>query len=205
MSPHPRWHPLDPVAARRILRAVDVPWWIAGGWAIDLFVGTANPGAQGSGRRGAPPDAARVLAALPEFEFFEAVRGSLHPLAPGARPPRDGQFALGPAARVSRVGRSSCMLDDADREDWVFRREPSIDALSPTPCAPRPRARAIWRPRFSSSTRQKTYARRIRRTSSASPRGSRRRRRMAARVHFAAFIRSIHGSGARLKTPSRAE
>ena len=34
------WHPMDPAAAARILCAVDVPWWIAGGWALDLFVGT---------------------------------------------------------------------------------------------------------------------------------------------------------------------
>jgi hypothetical protein len=40
MTPTPlTWRTLEPAAARQIMSAVDVPWWIAGGWAIDLFVG----------------------------------------------------------------------------------------------------------------------------------------------------------------------
>jgi hypothetical protein len=34
------WRALEPAIARHIMNVVDAPWWIAGGWAIDLFVGT---------------------------------------------------------------------------------------------------------------------------------------------------------------------
>jgi hypothetical protein len=33
------WEPLSPRDATALLRALPVPWWIAGGWALDLFVG----------------------------------------------------------------------------------------------------------------------------------------------------------------------
>jgi len=119
------WHPMDPTAARRILCAVDAPWWIAGGWALDLFVGTQTRAHQdldvGVRRR----DAARFLAALPGWEFFEAHEGSLHRLPIG----------VDPRAKVNSIwGRLAgepqwmleLMLDDSDEEHWIFRRDPSI-------------------------------------------------------------------------------
>lgn len=33
------WVPLDPVEVRHLLRDYPHPWWIAGGWAIDMFLG----------------------------------------------------------------------------------------------------------------------------------------------------------------------
>lgn len=40
MEPHQLpWSPLDPAALPHLLGAVGAPWWLAGGWAIDAFVG----------------------------------------------------------------------------------------------------------------------------------------------------------------------
>ncbi len=33
------WEPLSPAEAYELMKGLPVPWWIAGGWAIDLFVG----------------------------------------------------------------------------------------------------------------------------------------------------------------------
>lgn len=33
------WQPLTPDEVTRLFRTADFPWWIAGGWALDLFVG----------------------------------------------------------------------------------------------------------------------------------------------------------------------
>jgi len=33
------WEPLRPDDAVELLRGLDVPWWIAGGWSLDLFLG----------------------------------------------------------------------------------------------------------------------------------------------------------------------
>ncbi len=34
-----RWEPKSPEEVHRLLGGLEVPWWIAGGWALDLFVG----------------------------------------------------------------------------------------------------------------------------------------------------------------------
>lgn len=34
-----RWDPLTPAEVAEVLRGLDPPWWLAGGWAIDLHVG----------------------------------------------------------------------------------------------------------------------------------------------------------------------
>jgi hypothetical protein len=34
------WESLHPRDATDILRSLDAPWWIAGGWSLDLFLGT---------------------------------------------------------------------------------------------------------------------------------------------------------------------
>jgi hypothetical protein len=126
MTPMPlTWRALKPAAARDVMSAIDAPWWIAGGWAIDLFVGHQTRGHQdldvGVGRA----DARRLIAALPEWEFFEAKDGALSRLAPGAEPRAVVNSLWG-----RRVGEShwelELMLDDSDGTDWVFRREPSI-------------------------------------------------------------------------------
>ena len=33
------WQPLSPAQVQRVLSGLTVPWWIAGGWAIDLHLG----------------------------------------------------------------------------------------------------------------------------------------------------------------------
>src|SRR6266545_2189922 len=33
------WEPLTPEQAVEVMRGVEVPWYIAGGWALDLFIG----------------------------------------------------------------------------------------------------------------------------------------------------------------------
>ena len=38
-GPLGRWQPRTPREVATFFAALDVPWWIAGGWAIDLFVG----------------------------------------------------------------------------------------------------------------------------------------------------------------------
>ena len=126
MTPMPlTWHALEPAAARHIMSAIDVPWWIAGGWAIDLFVGAQTRAHKDLDVGVRRADAPRIIAALPEWEFFEAKDGSL------SRP------ALGTDLRAGvnslwgrRVGEPhwelELLLDDSDRREWIFRREPSI-------------------------------------------------------------------------------
>src|SRR5437879_2827606 len=38
-DPASRWTPLAVSEVRRLFSRAPFPWWIAGGWAIDLFIG----------------------------------------------------------------------------------------------------------------------------------------------------------------------
>jgi len=119
------WRAAEPAAVHNVMRAVDVPWWIAGGWAIDLFLGTQTRAHKDLDVGLRRADAPRVVAALPEWEFFEAKDGSLSRLAPGTPPRVEVNCLWG-----RRVGEPhwelELLLDDSEERDWVFRREPSI-------------------------------------------------------------------------------
>ncbi len=107
------------------MSAVDAPWWIAGGWAIDLFVGAQTRAHKDLDVGVRRADAPWVVAALPGWEFFEAKDGLLSRLALGTEPRAVVNSLWG-----RRVGEAhwelELMLDDSDGGDWIFRREPSI-------------------------------------------------------------------------------
>jgi hypothetical protein len=119
------WRALHPAAAQHIMGAIDVPWWIAGGWAIDLFVGTQTRTHKDLDVGLRRLDALRAIAALGGWEFFEAKDGSLSRLAPGLAPRAEVNCLWG-----RRLGEPhwelELMLDDSDGGDWVFRRDSSI-------------------------------------------------------------------------------
>jgi hypothetical protein len=107
-----------------MLSAVTSQWWVAGGWALDLFVGgQSRPHKDldiGILRR----DARRVLDSMPGWEFFEAKQGRLYRLEQQeprlevhslwSRPIGQSQWAL------------ELMLDESEGDSWVFRRERKI-------------------------------------------------------------------------------
>jgi hypothetical protein len=119
------WHALEPAAAREFMSSIDAPWWIAGGWAIDLFVGQQTRGHKDLDVGVRRTDAQRIVAALPDWEFFEAKDGELYRLALGSDP-RVGVNSLWGRRAGESHWELELMLDDSDGTDWVFRREPAI-------------------------------------------------------------------------------
>jgi hypothetical protein len=119
------WYPAHPHDAAAWLRDVDAVWWIAGGWAIDLFLERVNRSHAdldvGILRRDAPA----VLGVLTSWEFFEAKDGKLTTLKTGTPPGNDVNSLWG-----RRIGSSlwelEIMLDHAHGEHWVYRRAPEI-------------------------------------------------------------------------------
>src|SRR5689334_2116614 len=77
------WRAETPDAAATWLAGLGVPWWIAGGWTIDLFLGTRTRphGDVDIGVRRA--DLAIVRAHLSTWEMFEAKDGVLTRLRDG--------------------------------------------------------------------------------------------------------------------------
>ncbi|MFC3494460.1 NUDIX domain-containing protein [Glycomyces rhizosphaerae] len=125
-NPLGRWEPATPDEVRDLLAAVDAPWWIAGGYAIEFAVG--EPFREHGDvdvlllRR----DQLEAQRALPDWEWWAAdPPGTLRPWAPGEiLPPEvhDIWCRRGP----DEPWCFQFMLDEADGEEWVSRRDPRI-------------------------------------------------------------------------------
>jgi len=119
------WQTLHPRDAASLLAGLDVPWWIAGGWALDLFRGTVTrPHTDldvGVLRRNIPA----VLDHLSRWEIFEAKDGRLTRLAVGASPRLD-VYSLWARPTAGDLWAIELMLNEADGDTWVYRRDPRI-------------------------------------------------------------------------------
>jgi hypothetical protein len=120
------WQPLTPKDVAAIFAALDAPWWIAGGWAIDAFLGRQS-------REHGDIDVAVLrrdqLAAQDVLAGWDLQAadppGKLRPWREGeilpesvhdiwCRPDKDAAWGL------------QLMLDEADGDQWEYRRNPAI-------------------------------------------------------------------------------
>ncbi|HEX2037610.1 MAG TPA: amino acid transporter [Chloroflexota bacterium] len=122
------WAPLAPAEAAALLGGAPWPWWIAGGWAIDLFVGrqTRRHGDLDVQVRRRDQHAAHATLVAQGWELHAAdPPGTLRPWAPGetlgqwvhdiwCRPAGGAPWGL------------QLMLLDTEGERWTFRRNPHI-------------------------------------------------------------------------------
>jgi hypothetical protein len=106
--------PLDEAVA--LLSVVRAPWWVAGGWAVDLYLGRVTRAHKDLDIGIFRTDTAMVRAALSTWEIFEARGGALSLLTAGNAP----------RAEVNSLWCIELMLDSRDGEFWVFRRNPRI-------------------------------------------------------------------------------
>jgi hypothetical protein len=120
-----RWKPATPADAVHWLGACTARWWIAGGWALDLFLGAQSREHQdldvGCLRRDLPA----MLAALTSWELFEARNGQLNRLQRSAMPRADVHSLWGRPEGQSDW-HLELLLDAAEGPEWVFRRNALI-------------------------------------------------------------------------------
>src|SRR5580692_1197154 len=93
LRPHRVWGALTPTDAVALLSEFRARWWIAGGWALDLFLGKVTRTHQDLDVGIFRSDTAGVVASLSGWEFFEAKDGVLSALALDATP-RAGVHSL---------------------------------------------------------------------------------------------------------------
>jgi hypothetical protein len=119
------WRAAHPIDAANLLASTEVPWWIAGGWALDLFRRSATrPHADldvGVLRR----DVSIVLGNLSTWDVFEAKGGRLTRLGAGAVPSMD-IHSLWCRPTKADPWTIELMLDEAVDDTWVYRREQRI-------------------------------------------------------------------------------
>jgi len=118
------WEPLSPHEAAQLMASAPFPWWISGGWAVDLFVGHETRSHDdidvGILRR----DQAAFAAHCAGWDIQCAGPEGLEPFStqPGSSAFNDlwvREDARGP-------WRLQVNLNSGDHTEWVFRRAPAI-------------------------------------------------------------------------------
>jgi len=122
-----KWDPLPVDEAATLLSPAPFPWWIAGGWAIDLFLGrqTRVHGDTDVLIRREDQLSLQSLFLDRGWDLHKAQQGKLTPWPRGeslsppvhdiwCRPSPDRPWGL------------QIMLLETARDEWVFRRDPSI-------------------------------------------------------------------------------
>lgn len=116
------WTPTE-LAAR--LDGVGVPWWVCGGWALDLFHGRQTREHEDLEFAVCRSDFGAVRDALTaggDHQMFYVGAGEGFPLAPGALPP-DEYTQVWTRERVTGRYRVDTFLDPGSRDEWVCKRD----------------------------------------------------------------------------------
>ena len=110
--------------ARR-LSGVDVPWYVAAGWSIDLFLGAQTREHEDLEIATPATRFAEVAAALTELEFFAIVDRVAYSIE---REPHAliGSHQTWGLDRRTGVWRIDVFREPSDGETWICRRDDSI-------------------------------------------------------------------------------
>jgi Aminoglycoside-2''-adenylyltransferase len=119
------WAAWTPQEAALRLAGVEAPWAIAGGWAIDLFLGRERRAHEDleigvpAGRFG------EIAGALGELEFHVVARGVAAPVAEARESMKTVHQTWG-LDRAANVWRIDVFREPHDGDHWVARRDESI-------------------------------------------------------------------------------
>lgn len=125
-TPLDRWDPASPAEIAGRFRDLAVPWWVAGGFAIELAVGRRVRDHGDIDVQLLRRDQLAVQRALPDWSWWAVdPPGRLRPWAPGETlPARVHDIWCRPAP--AEPWRIQIMLDEAEGQEWVSRRDPRV-------------------------------------------------------------------------------
>ena len=120
------WEKFDPSRLLEIMHDFDAPWWIAGGWALDLWMGRETRNHQDLDVAILRRDQQELYRALRRWELYYATLD--HRLLPfqrdqWLRPPIHGVWA-----RRAHDSPWLCefLLNEHSGADWVYREDPAV-------------------------------------------------------------------------------
>lgn len=128
------WEAMDPAQAREVFEPLGVPWWVAGGWAIEAFTGVQ--------REHEDIDVSMFRRDLDVLRAGVAGRYHVWAAGVGRLSPLDGADAVMPVdadqvwlrAHALAPWRVDVVLNPDDEGRWVSRRDPSyvvdLDAVT---------------------------------------------------------------------------
>jgi hypothetical protein len=124
--PEQRWEPLSLDEVKRLFGPVAAPWWIAGGHALDMFLGHET-------RKHADIDVAILrrdqksfLEVLRKWDVRIAHNGELIPLAPGELVTRPEHHEIWARQTPDGPWRVELLLEESEGTRWAYRRNPRI-------------------------------------------------------------------------------
>ena len=120
-----RWDPLTVEQVSDLLRGVSVPWWIAGGWALDLFMGRQTRAHNDIEIALYRDDLDALRRHLAGWETFIAEDGTLTPLAV-EEPLRAGSHELWTRERGRDTWQLEILIEERRGDRWVYRRNDAI-------------------------------------------------------------------------------
>jgi hypothetical protein len=119
------WEPLSVQEVAELFAGLSVVWWIAGGRAIDLFVGRETRSHGDTDVLIRRDDQLEVQSYLSGWDLHKTQQ-------PGLKPWPSGEFQTSPVNDIwCRRTKDSpwqlqLMLLDTDGDQWVFKRDPAI-------------------------------------------------------------------------------
>jgi hypothetical protein len=128
------WRPAD---VARLLAGVRTPWWVAAGWAIELWRGEPTRPHKDIEVCVPRQDWPEVRERVAGHDLWYAEGHDLRRLAPGTEVPEPHR-QVWVRDRESGVWRVDIHLDPGDREEWVSHRDPRLrrplaEAVATTP------------------------------------------------------------------------
>ncbi|MBV8690771.1 MAG: hypothetical protein JOY57_03865, partial [Actinobacteria bacterium] len=103
------WAPLDPAALAAVMEDFDGPWWICGGVAIDLFLGTSTRAHEDVDVSVLQAHRASLDAALTGWDVNEVSEHEVW-----ARRHADGPWEV------------EFLFEQREGDEWVYRRDAQI-------------------------------------------------------------------------------
>ncbi|MGX6607557.1 nucleotidyltransferase domain-containing protein [Micromonosporaceae bacterium Da 78-11] len=117
------WAPWHPRRLAERLAGIETPWYVAGGWAVDLHLGVRTR--EHEDLEIAVPRAhfGSVAARFPELDFYVAGDGRVVPVTPAAL---GEHFQTWAYDREAAVWRFDVFREPHDGDVWVSRRDPGL-------------------------------------------------------------------------------
>jgi hypothetical protein len=124
-----RWEPLTPQQVGERLRGLEIPWWIAGGWALDLFLGRQTRAHNDIEIAIFRDDLDKLRAHLRGWECFIAETGTLTPLG-DKEPLPPTAHEIWSREKKRETWQLEILIEERQGARWTYRRDAVVGALA---------------------------------------------------------------------------